>query len=199
MGRIEFTDDMPMTPQSAVQPTTQPIVQPVPFGSVTPVPVPSIVPVAIVKDASAPSPTISYWTTGFAFLAILFCGLWLREVAEDWRTGPDTDDTVVVDPVDGVYVSIVDVKPNDRDQLTDSQRQAVTSAELTGYLDQKNVKWLKYADGESLDAMEPAFQKLDQQHRSKLPWIYIQVGKRLVSQPIDSYDETMSLIKQWVK
>lgn len=142
---------------------------------------------------------VSPWTTGFAFLAVLFFGLWLREVVRDRGIVPNPDDDVVViDPVDGVYVAIFyDNKQSSA--LTDSQREFLNSANTAQYLDERTTNWKRIDVDDDLAKLDPLFAAMASRHRTRLPWIVIASGKKYASEPIESAEQASALLKKWLK
>lgn len=150
--------------------------------------------------ATQPVPAkVSPWTTGFAFLAVLFFGLYISTfVSCDRDVPPKPDDGTVVVPDGDIYVGIF-YQDREMGSLTAGQRQVLQSAELTELLDAKSKGWKKLDVEDDISALDPVYKDMADQHKSKLPWIIIKSGNKMASQPILSYDETIALLNKWLK
>lgn len=191
MSKYNFRfDDEPIEPPKPLAP--KPVVTVTEYPQLAPPTLPEI-------PVSKAKPQLSFWTSGFACLAILFFCLWVSTFESCQRVvPPKPDDGTVVIPEGDVFVGIF-YEDTDMGSLTDTQRRFLQSADVTAYLQEKAKDWKKLDAQDDVSAIHPVYKEMKDQHMSRLPWIIIKSGSKMASEPILNYDDSMALLKKWLK
>lgn len=187
---LEFIDNTSKEP-----PAPEPVEVEIPHTQYQPLPPQPIVPHPQAHNPQSPyyveQPIIERklpWVN--VILSILVITLSVMLVLEKMPTDERDDDQP--NPTPGKTALALFFDDKEKASYPKEARYALESSKIPQAA--KSILYHRIDMDDNIEALDPIFTDLKDQHMSKMPWVMLSVGKKLISEPLESEDQVLSML-----